>query len=233
MMDQKILENYVNRIINTSMKLDTRQQILLLITLAYRYSYFFSEAIAAGKVEHGEEFLTECFIKPCTLVVGYLKSNRKIARKIAKELKGKEDVLALFMNRYEDTMAIMPMLSVICLFMAIVLIHGQPLLRGDWQMVILFPTSDWNFCLENQTDKETRELINLCAGNEIAVLRDTVDFVKKKCPAQNHNSLPLTDEFISELLDYASSDIEKVFNSKPGEFWEPKGAEILELSGED
>ncbi len=219
-MDKKAVEAEVNKLISISMRMDCRQQILLLILLCHRYSYFLSEVIRNGQVEHGEVFFKECFIKPCKLVIGYLRANRKIARKIAKELKGKEYVLAAFMNEHDDDMNVMPMHAVLCLFLALVIISGQSLIKGDWQMLFLYPTVGFGYTIDdykNKIDDDGQNLMEACLENELDMLEYTVDVVKRKCPVQNRNSLPLTDEFIAELLDDSSFDMERVFGDKNNE----------------
>lgn len=214
--DKKAAEAEINRLVSTSMKMDSRQQILLLITLAYRYSYYLTESVRNGEVEDGDVFFNEYFIKSCKLVIGYLRANRKIARKIAKDLKGQEEILGEFIDRHEEDLNVMPVHAVLCLFLATVLISGQSLVKGDWQMLYLYPTVGYGYGLASSDDLEEdmQNAIKVYIRNELDMLETAVDIVKRKCPVQNRTSLPLTDEFIANLLDDISFDLQRVFRYK-------------------
>lgn len=211
-MEKKAVMNAVNKLMSLSMRMDSRQQILLLITLAYRYSYFLTDAISKGEVADGEIFLKESFIKPSKLVIGYLRANRKIARKIAKELRGREFPLIGFYKDHQDDVSALVVHAVICLFLALVLIRGQSLVKGDWEMVFLYPTGGYVFGFDPKDNESLKEAVDVYLDNELEMLMATVNTVKKKCPVQNHNSLPLTDECIAELLHDASFDVERLFD---------------------
>lgn len=220
-MEKKVAENEVNKLVSISMKMDSRQQILLLIALAYRYSYFLSEAVRKGEVENGEMFFKENFIKPCKLVIGYLRANRKIARKIAKDLKGAAHPLAKFYEAHEDDMSVMPVLAVICLFLALVTVSGKTLVKGDWEMIYLYPTVGYAYGFTDSEEYEgLKDTIDIYLENELEMLSGIVNTVKKQCPVQNRNSPPLTDEFIADLLDTSSYDLERLFDKFLPEYYE-------------
>lgn len=223
--DKNAVEAEINRLVSTSMKMDRRQQILLLITLAHRYSYYLRQSVKKGEVEHGDIFFHECFIEPCELVIGYLINNRKTARKFAKELKGAERILGEFVDNHQSDMNVMPVHAVLCLFLAVVLINGQSLDKGDWQSLYLYPSVGYGYGLASSDDDDKKNVIEAYIRNELDILESAVDIVTRKCPVQTRTSAPLADEFVAKLLDDSSYDLQRVFSYIDKL---DKGEEILE-----
>ena len=208
-MESKVIEQEVKKLAATAGQMDNRQQLLLQSLLSYRYTPYLKEAGSMGEIDHFDNFYRSWFMPSMEQILACFFDN-KLAKRVAKKLVDVEDKLTLFASRYGNSLNILAMQAVLCQLYAIKLIRTGQLIKDDWFVTFAIHTYILQQTSEKseQGDEESRRLEASYIENEIRMLAEIVDFVKRKCPQKTRASGPLSEVVVKNGLELATSDLE-------------------------